>query len=251
MGKITYLNVFNCFEHDCDFAWRGGGFGFSNMLGCGSYSLSTSIVQSCSSLSKYRTLRKQRCIDDFCVVHIRLDRCIIESSIGRVGFNRPKWSHRIGYRRYVLYVWFAVDRGFSCSAFGSNISAFQSTLGNILASSTNNSFCSYRPTPLILRGIWLLSREKGNGGIPIRERIVLTGVAMSLMTAKIWSVSLSLMDVVVSMLGVGSLAANYSVITTRIVSTALFLLILAPILDRNHSFLKIKKSTLALLLLEA
>ena len=48
-------------------------------------------------------------------------------------------------------------------------------------------------------------------------------------------------------LGVGSLAGSYSVITTRTVSTGLFLLILAPILDRNHSFLKIKKSTLALL----
>jgi hypothetical protein len=36
---------------------------------------------------------------------------------------------------------------------------------------------------------------------PFRERIVLTGVAISLITAIIWSVSLSLIDVVVSMPG--------------------------------------------------
>lgn len=100
---------------------------------------------------------------------------------------------------------------------------------------------------VILLGIWLLSREKSGGSLHFKERIVLTGVAMSLLTALIWSVSLSIMDVVVSMPGVETLAANYSVITVRIMSTTLFLLILAPLLDRNRGFLKVSKKTILLL----
>ncbi len=100
---------------------------------------------------------------------------------------------------------------------------------------------------VILVGIWLLSREKSGDTLHFRKRIVLTGVAMSLLTAVIWSVSLSIMDVVVSMPGVETLAANYSVITVRIMSTALFLLILAPVLDKNHGFLKVSRRTILLL----
>ncbi len=67
------------------------------------------------------------------------------------------------------------------------------------------------------------------------------------MTAVIWSVSLSLMDVVVSMPGLGTVATNYSVITVRIMSAALILLMLAPIIDDNRGFLKVSKKTLLLL----
>jgi drug/metabolite transporter (DMT)-like permease len=70
---------------------------------------------------------------------------------------------------------------------------------------------------------------------------------VSLLTAVVWSVSLSLMDVVVSMSGVDTFAANYSVVTVRIMSTALFLLMLSPMIDRNRGFLKVNKSTLMLL----
>jgi drug/metabolite transporter (DMT)-like permease len=100
---------------------------------------------------------------------------------------------------------------------------------------------------VILGGIWLLSREKIMDSFHFKESVVLIGVILSLLTAVVWSVSLSLMDIVVSMPGVETLAANYSVVTVRIMFTALFLLVLSPILDRNHGFLRVSKNTLLLL----
>jgi drug/metabolite transporter (DMT)-like permease len=100
---------------------------------------------------------------------------------------------------------------------------------------------------VILLGIWLISREKGGKTFRVKERIALIGLVASLLTAVIWSVSLSLMDVVVLMPGLGTVAANYAVITVRIMSTALILLMLAPIIDGNHGFLKVSRKTILLL----
>jgi DME family drug/metabolite transporter len=100
---------------------------------------------------------------------------------------------------------------------------------------------------VIIVGIWLVSREKGRNTFHVKGRIVLAGLVASLLTAVIWSVSLSLMDVVVLMPGLGTVAANYAVITVRIMSTALILLMLAPIIDGNHGFLKVSRKTILLL----
>jgi drug/metabolite transporter (DMT)-like permease len=95
---------------------------------------------------------------------------------------------------------------------------------------------------VILVGIWLLSREKGEAG-EVKGKLALTGVIISLATAVVWSVSITLMDVAVTMPGVSRFDANYAIVTTRIVAMAVFLLALAPILDRDHGFLKMKRST--------
>src|SRR4030067_1654065 len=102
-------------------------------------------------------------------------------------------------------------------------------------------------TVVILFGIWLLSREKGDSTIHFSGKLVVTGVAVSLLTAVVWSVSVTLMDVAVKMPGVDSLEANYAVVTTRIASMALLMLALAPLLDREHGFLKIGRKTVILL----
>jgi drug/metabolite transporter, DME family len=96
---------------------------------------------------------------------------------------------------------------------------------------------------VILAGIWLLSREKTDSGDREKGQLVLTGLVASLATAIIWSVSLSLMDIVVKMPGVGTLDANYAIITLRIASIAGFLLLLSPLLERERSFLKVSRST--------
>jgi drug/metabolite transporter (DMT)-like permease len=102
-------------------------------------------------------------------------------------------------------------------------------------------------TVVILFGIWLLSREKGDSTIHFRDRLAVTGVAVSLLTAVVWSVSVTLMDVAVKMPGVDSLEANYAVVTTRIAAMALLMVALAPLLDREHGFLKISRKTVVLL----
>ena len=103
-------------------------------------------------------------------------------------------------------------------------------------------------TVVILLGIWLLSREIGDSTIHFRGRAVAWGVAASLLTAVVWSVSITLMDFAVTMPGVVSrLGVNYAVVTVRIAGMALLMLALAPLLDRRHGFLKLSWRTVALL----
>ncbi len=103
-------------------------------------------------------------------------------------------------------------------------------------------------TMVILLGIWLLSRERAESKFHIHGRLELTGVAVSLLAAVAWSVSITLMGFTVTMPGVVSgLAANYAVVTVRIAGMALVLLVLAPLLDRGHGFLKLSWKAIVLL----
>jgi drug/metabolite transporter (DMT)-like permease len=97
---------------------------------------------------------------------------------------------------------------------------------------------------VILLGIWLLSREKGENATGAKGKLAFRGVIASLATAVAWSVSITLMNVAVTVTSVNSLDANYAVVTTRIAAIAVFMLALSPVLDRNHGFLKVKRSTL-------
>jgi DME family drug/metabolite transporter len=103
-------------------------------------------------------------------------------------------------------------------------------------------------TFVILLGIWLLSREKVESKFHVHGRLELTGVAVSLLAAVAWSVSITLMDFAVTMPGVVSgLAANYAIVTIRITGMSLVLLALAPLLDRGHGFLKLGWKAIVLL----
>jgi DME family drug/metabolite transporter len=103
-------------------------------------------------------------------------------------------------------------------------------------------------TFVILLGIWLLSREKVGSKFHVHGRLELTGVAVSLLAAVAWSVSITLMDFAVTMPGVVSgLAANYAIVTVRIAGMSLVLLALAPLLDRGHGFLKLGWKAIVLL----
>jgi DME family drug/metabolite transporter len=93
---------------------------------------------------------------------------------------------------------------------------------------------------VIICGIWLLSREKGDENTGTKGRLAFIGIVVSLVTAVVWSVSITMMDVAVS--GVTSFGANYAIVTLRIASVALFFVLLAPFLDGEHGFLKMKRS---------
>jgi drug/metabolite transporter (DMT)-like permease len=97
---------------------------------------------------------------------------------------------------------------------------------------------------VILLGIWLLSREKSDSTAEAKGKPALKGVIVSLATAAVWSVSITLMDVAVTMPSVNNIDASYAVVTTRIAAMAVFMLALSPMLDRDHGFLKVKRSTL-------
>jgi len=95
-------------------------------------------------------------------------------------------------------------------------------------------------TVVILLGIWFLSRERVDSAVHVHGRLELTGVAVSLLTAVVWSVSITLMDFAVTMPGVvNGLGANYAIVTVRIAGMALVMLALAPLLYRKRGFLKL------------
>jgi drug/metabolite transporter (DMT)-like permease len=102
------------------------------------------------------------------------------------------------------------------------------------------SYAAVLGAAVIIVGIWLLSREKSDEQAGVKDRLVFIGIVVSLVTAVVWSVSITMMDVAVS--NVTSLSANYAIITLRIASVALFFMLLAPFLDREHGFLKMKRS---------
>ena len=96
---------------------------------------------------------------------------------------------------------------------------------------------------IIVCGIWLLSRKNSqDANDAVKGKLASIGVVVSLITAVIWSVSITLMDVAAS--SANTLDGNYAIITLRIASIALFFMLLAPFLDREHGFLKMKRSTI-------
>lgn len=105
-------------------------------------------------------------------------------------------------------------------------------------------------TVVILLGIWLLSREKVESKFHVHGKVELTGVAISLLAALSWSVSITMMDFAVTMPDVVSgLPVNYAIVTVRITGMALVLLALAPLVDPGRGFLKIGRKAIVLLCL--
>jgi drug/metabolite transporter (DMT)-like permease len=101
---------------------------------------------------------------------------------------------------------------------------------------------------VIVVGIWLLSREKGDVTIHFRGRKVAFGVLASLLTAVVWSVSIAMMDYVVTLSGaVSSLEVNFAIVTVRVSGMALAITALAPLLDRKREFLRVTRKTVVLL----
>jgi len=110
------------------------------------------------------------------------------------------------------------------------------------------SYSAITGAVIILLGIWLLSRKNDAELTTHKRKTVIIGVAVSLSTAVIWSVSLTLMNVVVSSSS-GDLGTNYAIVTLRIASLALLFTAFSPFIDKRHGFLRIsKKATVVLCL---
>lgn len=97
---------------------------------------------------------------------------------------------------------------------------------------------------VIVLGIWLLSREETMDVTDLRRRDLVKGVAYALATAVIWSISISLINVAVSLQETSSLDYALGINTLRVLATAAFLLASAPLVDRRFTFLKMRKRTL-------
>ncbi|MGB9740605.1 MAG: DMT family transporter [Candidatus Bathyarchaeia archaeon] len=99
----------------------------------------------------------------------------------------------------------------------------------------------------IVFGIWLLSqKEKANMNTLERKTLVL-GVVFALLTAIIWSISITMINIAVQETPDLEHALAINIIRTTTVAASL--LALAPIIDRDHGFLKMQRKTFAMLVL--
>jgi len=109
------------------------------------------------------------------------------------------------------------------------------------------SLTAFAGAAVILAGIWLLSSQKIPQEANVTGKTVWKGAAVCLAAALVWSVSLTMMDLAVTNSSVNGLEANYAVVTVRIATMALIFLVLAPFIDRDRGFLKMKRRAVLLL----
>jgi len=97
---------------------------------------------------------------------------------------------------------------------------------------------------VIVFGIWLLSREKESESNESSRGSLLKGVLAALATAVVWSVSITMMNLAVTLPEMNKLNYAFVINALRVSSIGLLMLILAPLTDRNYSFLKANRKTL-------
>ena len=101
-------------------------------------------------------------------------------------------------------------------------------------------------TAVILGGIFLLTRQKDEEPAVVKGKASWLGIVASLGAAIAWSVGVILMDLALSS-APQTLDANYAIVTLRLMTMALVLVGLAPFIDKNRGFLKMKKRTVLFL----
>lgn len=100
----------------------------------------------------------------------------------------------------------------------------------------------------IVFGIWLLRQETNAGTAETEKKILVKGVAYALATAVMWSVSITMIDMAVTLPETSSLDHALAINTIRVTAIAVSLLVSAPIIDRDFGFLKMQRKTLAVLI---
>ena len=100
----------------------------------------------------------------------------------------------------------------------------------------------------IVFGIWLLRQETDVGTAETEKKILVKGVAYALATAVMWSVSITMIDIAVTLPETSSLDHALAINTIRVTAIAVSLLVSAPIIDRGFGFLKMQRKTLAALI---
>ncbi|MGB9778110.1 MAG: DMT family transporter [Candidatus Bathyarchaeales archaeon] len=111
-------------------------------------------------------------------------------------------------------------------------------------------------TPIVVLGVFtivfgialLSSKEKEENTQKMHKGDLVKGMISALVTALMWSVSITLMDVAVTLPETGSLDNAFAINTIRIMAVAVLLLATSPIIDRNFDFLKIQRKTLTMLI---
>jgi DME family drug/metabolite transporter len=99
---------------------------------------------------------------------------------------------------------------------------------------------------VIVLGIWLLSYEKESVVQGVRRSVLLKGVAAALLTAVLWSVSITMMNLAVQ----EAPDLNHALVINTIRAAAVggVLLAFSPVLDKKLDFLRVDRRTMLALI---
>lgn len=98
---------------------------------------------------------------------------------------------------------------------------------------------------VIVLGIWLLSLDGGRDASGSEKKILGKGLAVALVTALLWSVSIALMGLAVQ--ETPNLRDALAINTVRVLTIAVCFGATAPLVDRGLGFLKMRKRTVVAL----
>jgi drug/metabolite transporter (DMT)-like permease len=97
---------------------------------------------------------------------------------------------------------------------------------------------------MIVLGIWLLGRESETETDAVQKRTIAIGIVAALATAVIWAISITMINVAVTLPETGSMDNALAINAIRILSIAFFLLASAPVTDRGLGFLRMQRQYL-------
>jgi DME family drug/metabolite transporter len=98
----------------------------------------------------------------------------------------------------------------------------------------------------IVLGVWLLSLEKKGETSDLQRKVLGKGLVMALATALLWSVSIAMMGLAVK--ETPNLDDAFAINAVRVFTIAVSLAVVAPLVDKNLGFLKMRKRTVITLI---
>jgi len=94
---------------------------------------------------------------------------------------------------------------------------------------------------VIVGGIWFLGRDTHASTVDIKRKPLVIGMILALLTAIVWSISITMMDVVVK--ETPDLNHALAINTMRVIAIAAVMFMASPLIDRKLGFLKVPKKT--------
>jgi DME family drug/metabolite transporter len=94
----------------------------------------------------------------------------------------------------------------------------------------------------IVFGIWLLSKHQEMNTVEAKEKVWFKGVSLALITAIVWSVSITMINLAVR--EAPDLDHALAINTVRLLGIAASFLAVSPFIDRSLGFLKVNRTTM-------
>jgi len=99
---------------------------------------------------------------------------------------------------------------------------------------------------VIVLGVWLLSLQEKRDALSVQRRVLGKGLAVALVTALLWSVSIAMMGLAVK--ETPTLDDAFAINAVRVFTIAVSFVVAAPLVDKSLGFLKMKKRTVITLI---